>query len=357
LTRDRPSSYLVTLVRELTQLPTEAEWVEFKRDNDDPREIGEYISALSNAAALLGKPSAYLVWGIADGTHEVVGTSFAPRTAKVGNEELENWLLRLLEPKIDFRFFELEVDGKKVVLLEIDRAFRHPVRFQGQELIRVGSYRKNLKDFPEKERELWRALDRTPFETGMAAENLSSDEVLSLLDYPSYFDLMKRPLPAVAEGILAALESDELLRANDAGQWDITNVGALLFAKRLEDFPRLRRKAVRVIQYRAGSRLDTIKGAGRDGGIRFRVRGSDQLYQWSVAGKRGHRAGPPHDGQDVSRACRSRACRECVDPSGSFRDWCGSDGRDFRRSHGDHKPGSAAGVAGTVSRHAAQVPQ
>jgi predicted HTH transcriptional regulator len=259
LTRDRPSSYLVTLVRELTQLPTEAEWVEFKRDNDDPREIGEYISALSNAAALLGKPSAYLVWGVADSTHEIVGTSFAPRTAKVGNEELENCLLRLLEPKIDFRFFELEVDGRNVVLMEIDRAFRHPVRFQGQELIRVGSYKKNLKDFPEKERELWRALDRTPFETGMAAENLSSDEVLSLLDYPSYFDLMKRPLPAVADGILAALESDELLRANDAGQWDITNVGALLFAKRLEDFPRLRRKAVRVIQYRAGSRLDTIK--------------------------------------------------------------------------------------------------
>jgi hypothetical protein len=41
MTRDRPSEYLVTLVRELVQLPSEAEWVEFKRGNDDPREIGE----------------------------------------------------------------------------------------------------------------------------------------------------------------------------------------------------------------------------------------------------------------------------------------------------------------------------
>jgi ATP-dependent DNA helicase RecG len=259
LTRDRPAEYLTILVRELVQLPAEADWVEFKRDNDDPREIGEYISALSNSAALLGKPSAYLVWGVADGSQEIVGTTFKPRAAKVGNEELENWMLRLLEPKIDFRFFEVSVDGKAVVVLEIDRAFRHPVRFQGQEFIRVGSYKKNLKDFPEKERELWRALDRAPFETGTAVGELSSDEVLQLLDYPSYFDLMKRPLPSAANGILAALETDELLRANDAGQWEITNVGAVLFAKRLADFPRLRRKAMRVIQYRGGTRLDTIK--------------------------------------------------------------------------------------------------
>lgn len=33
----------------------------------------------------------------------------------------------------------------------------------------------------------------------------------------------------------------------------------MLFAKRPEDFPRLRRKAMRVIQYRGGSRLETIK--------------------------------------------------------------------------------------------------
>jgi predicted HTH transcriptional regulator len=259
VTRDRPSEYLISLTRELTQLPNEAEWVEFKLNNDDPREIGEYISALSNSAALLGKPSAYVIWGIDDATHEIVGTTFRPKASRIGNEELENWLLRLLEPKIDFRFFEVEVDGKHVVLLEIDRAFRHPVRFSGQEFIRVGSYRKNLSQFSEKERELWRALDRAPFEAGIAAENLQTDEVLELLDYPSYFELMKRPMPQVATGMLAALEADELVHTNDAGLWDISNVGALLFARRLEDFPRLRRKAVRVIQYKADSRLDTIK--------------------------------------------------------------------------------------------------
>ena len=194
MTTDRPNEYLVSLVQELCKLPRETEWAEFKLNDCEPQQIGEYVSALANSAALTGKAFAYLVWGVGDSDHAIVGTRFVPKTAKVGNEELENWLLRLLAPRIDFRFFEVEVDGQRVVLLEVGRAFRHPVQFQGQEFIRVGSYKKKLKDFPEKERALWRIFDRTPFETRVAAERVSSDEVLRLLDYPAYFDLVQRPL-------------------------------------------------------------------------------------------------------------------------------------------------------------------
>ena len=86
-------------------MPYETEWVEFKEGDIDPQEIGEYLSALANSAALMGKAAAYLVWGVCDHDHAVVGSDFDPRAAKKGNEELENWLLRLLEPKIDFHFF------------------------------------------------------------------------------------------------------------------------------------------------------------------------------------------------------------------------------------------------------------
>lgn len=259
MTTDRTAEYLVGLVRELCKLPNETEWAEFKVNKAESQEIGEYLSALANSAALAGKASAYLVWGVEDGTHRVVGTQFSPRSAKVGNEELENWLLQLLAPKIHFHFFEVAVDGQPVVLLEIERAFRHPVQFQGQEFIRVGSYKKKLKDFPEKERALWRIFDQTPFEEGVAAERVSSDEVLKLLDYPAYFDLTDRPLPEAREGILQALENDELIQVADAGGWNITNLGAILFAKQLADFRSLRRKVVRVILYRGNSRVETIK--------------------------------------------------------------------------------------------------
>ncbi len=259
MTTDRSAEYLNGLVRELCKQPAETEWLEFKHNNADPQEIGEYLSALSNSAALCGKANAYLVWGIENDTHKVVGTTFSPGKKKVGEEELENWLLKLITPKIDFHFYCFEVEDLPVVLLEIGRAFRHPVQFQGQEFIRVGSYKKKLKDFPEKERELWRIFDRVAFEDGMAVERVSDQDVLQLIDYPAYFDLLEWPLPGSRAGILKVLKDEVLIRPDGAGNWSITNLGAILFAKRLSDFRSLDRKAVRVIRYRGNSRVETIK--------------------------------------------------------------------------------------------------
>ena len=274
---ERSEDYLSSLLRELCKYSTETEWVEFKENDKNPEQIGEYISALSNSAALVGKACGYLIWGIKDLEHEIVGTSFKPRVEKVGNEELENWLLRNLTPKVHFRFYELSIDNHHVVILEIERAIRHPVQFQQQEFIRVGSYKKKLKDFPEKERTLWRIFDSVPFESSFAADHVSSADVLNLLDFPAYFELMSRDLPTNARAILADLEADNLILSNGAGKWDITNLGAVLFAKRLETFGSLKRKAVRVIQYRGNNRIETLKeqngskgyGAGFEGLISY----------------------------------------------------------------------------------------
>lgn len=274
---NRSAEQLIGLVQELRKLPRETEWVEFKVNACKPQEIGEYVSALANSAALSSKPFAYLVWGIADHNHAVAGTKFKPGARKVGNEELESWLLRRLAPKIDFRFSEGSVDGLSVVVLEIAQAFRHPVQFGGQEYIRVGSYKKKLKDFPEKERSLWRIFDRTPFEDLIAVERTGSDRVLQLIDYPAYFELLGRPLPANRSRILEALASEKLICRCDAGGWNITNLGAILFAKKLGDMPGLRRKAMRVIQYRGHDRTRTLReqvgnrgyAPGFEGLIRF----------------------------------------------------------------------------------------
>ncbi|NKC16760.1 MAG: transcriptional regulator [Gammaproteobacteria bacterium] len=256
----RRANYLQSLLGELCALPREAEWVEFKENNFKPDDIGQYISALANAAALVGKTHAYLVWGVRDNDHTLVGTRFKPHEEKVGREELESWLLRLLEPKIDFQFNTIAADELTIVLLEITLAARQPVRFSGQEYIRVGSYKKKLKDFPEKERALWRIFDQTPFEEGIAWQDAGTEEdVLSLLDYPSYFDLLELPLPDNRQGILTALAAERLIRRSDAGHWDITHLGGILFAKRLEDFHTLRRQAVRVVQYSGTRRTETLK--------------------------------------------------------------------------------------------------
>ena len=256
---NRNHDYLVGLVRELRNLPHETEWVEFKVNHRKPQTIGQYVSALSNAAALHDKVHAYIMWGVENGTHDIVGTDFSPAVAKKGNEPLETWLLRLLQPRIDFRFHEVMIDGKRIVIMEIDPAFQHPVAFEGVEFIRVGSTRRKLKDYPEKERALWRVFDRVSFEDGIAAERVSDGDVLSMIDYPAYFDLRELPLPDGRDAILHALHNERLIAPGEAGGFDITNVGAILFARNLGDFPNLKRKAMRVIQYRGKGRIDTLR--------------------------------------------------------------------------------------------------
>ncbi len=139
---NRTAGYLVDLVNGLRKWSKETEWIEFKYNRAVPEEIGEYISALANSAALTGRTNAFMVWGVDDMTHEIIGTEFDPASEKKGGEELENWLLRLMTPKIDFRFHSIAIEEKPVVLLEIGAAFRQPVRFNNQEFIRVGSYKK-----------------------------------------------------------------------------------------------------------------------------------------------------------------------------------------------------------------------
>ncbi|PAW76983.1 MAG: transcriptional regulator [Verrucomicrobia bacterium Tous-C9LFEB] len=251
--------YLKGLVDELRKLPAETGWVEFKENNSDPEAIGEYLSALSNTAALADKTNAYLVWGIKDGTHEVTGTTFKPFAAKKGNENLESWLSHSIEPRLHFNFYELEYETKPIVILEIPRAHGRPVQFHGTEFIRVSSYCKKLKDFSEQERDLWRTFDTTSFEEGVAAPHADTATVLSLLDYPAYFDLLEQTLPEDRAKILSRLEEDRLIVKDTAGKWNITNLGAILFARDLKEFKALARKAVRIVVYDGRNRLKTLR--------------------------------------------------------------------------------------------------
>lgn len=235
----------------------ESPWLEFKENFRDLDGIGEYISALSNSAVLSGKPYAYLVWGVEDKGHRIVGTSFDPLTSKKGNEDLEHWLVRLLEPQVSLDFIQVDTGGSIVWILQIGAARSSPVAFKGREYIRVGSYKKPLREHTDHQRRLWRAFEREVFENGTAEDRLRDEEVFDLMDYSSYFDLMQIPLPSTRRRILELLAYDKLLARSDVG-YSITNLGAILFAKDLASFPTLARKQVRVIEYAGSGRTETL---------------------------------------------------------------------------------------------------
>ena len=101
-------------------------------------------------------------------------------------------------------------------------------------------------------------FDQIRFEDGIAAQRLRGEEILLQLDYPAYFHLLGAPLPDGRGAILDALQRDRLVAPCEAGGFDITNLGAILFARNLGDFPRLKRKSVRVIEYRGKGRTEGL---------------------------------------------------------------------------------------------------
>ena len=260
---NRSAEYYHELVKSLSALPAEVEWAEFKVNNRDPVRIAKYISAMSNVATLYDRAYGYIVWGIQDDTHEIVGTDFEYRKAKKGNMELELWLNRQINPKIEFRFYEVpftDKDGNsiRVTLIEIPCAEGEPTKYESVGYIRVGSNLQSLVEYPEKEAELWRKFDKTPYEKRMAYLEASAEDVVVLLDYPGYYRKIGAPIPENREKVLKDLKDEKFIRRNDGGTWDISNYGALMIAADLKAFEDLTKKSVRVIRYPDKSRIGGV---------------------------------------------------------------------------------------------------
>ena len=247
------------LVKELCKLPSETNWVEFKHNNDEPRMIGEDISALANSAGVADRSHSYMIWGVDNDTHNLVGTKVRLKQLKRGNQELESWLRHLLSKNADFSFHSVDIDGKHLEIIAISKAFGTPVTFEKIDYIRVGSYTKKINEFPVLQAQLWDKLRHEPFEDVYAKTDLKLHQVLRQLDCDTYFESLQIPIPMEEEGYAHYLEEEGIVQKQDNGLYAITNLGAILFAKKLSDFPRLGRKALRIVRYEGNNRLAILK--------------------------------------------------------------------------------------------------
>lgn len=131
--------------------------------------------------------------------------------------------------------------------------------FQKVDYIRSGSYTKKLIEFPVLQTQLWDKLRHQQFEETFTKTGLKLQEAMRLLNYEAYFTIMRIPMPDSLEECAHYLLEEDLLVKQDDGLYAITNLGAILFAKKLSSFSRLGRKAIRVVQYDKLNRLAILK--------------------------------------------------------------------------------------------------
>jgi len=224
--------------------PSETQNLEFKeaKTQYDNKKLYKYCVAIANEGG------GYLILGIEDKLPRRVVSSSA------FNDPIA--MASKLFTAIGFRVDIEEVqhpDGRIVVFHIPPRSRGTAYHYEGAYLMRSGeelvpmSEDQLRKIFSEGQQD-W--LDDT------ALVDLSGQDVIQLLDTQAYFDLLNLPYPTDQQGVLEFLKTERLIQ-EVAGNYSILNMGAVLLAKKLGNFPSVGRKAARVVVYSGESKMDT----------------------------------------------------------------------------------------------------
>jgi ATP-dependent DNA helicase RecG len=224
--------------------PSEHQRLEFKeaKNQYDYGKLCEYCVALANEGG------GHLVLGVADKPpRSVVGTKACDNPVSTA-EKLFN--------SLGFRVDVEDVphpDGRVVVLHIPSRPHGTAYHLGGKYLMRSGEA---LVPMTEDHLRRIFAEGEPDWLEEHSRSGLGEQDVVDILDTQAFFELLMIPYPTSQNGVIERLINERLIEAVDDG-FAIRRLGALLLAKRLEDFADLARKAPRVVVYTGVSKLET----------------------------------------------------------------------------------------------------
>lgn len=237
------------IIKDLKNRNSETPCIEVKETQLEKDKLGETIAGISNSCLLEDREFGYIIFGVKDDTWEIVGTDKKLANYKVGNQEIILYLSTLLNPLVEFKMEDdILIEGKKLSVIKIHTATHTPISYKKEIYIRIGSNVKPAKEFPEKLKILWGKTTGFDYEQTIVKENLTEDEVLTLLDYRNYYGIKNLEIPNTKKEIIFNFIKDGFIIEKDNNNYSIKALGALLIANNLQDFG-LERKGVRVIIY------------------------------------------------------------------------------------------------------------
>ena len=218
--------------------------LEFKeaKTQFDYRTLCKYCVSIANEGG------GYMLLGIADKPpRPVVGSAAAKNPVGMAEK-----LFQTLGFRVDVEEVH-HPDGRVVV-------FHVPSRPRGTAYHLDGTYlmRSGAELVPMSEDQLRRifAEGEPGWLEKQSRSGLDAQQLVELLDTQTFFELLGLPYPTGRQGVLDRLEHERLVDL-EGGRYAIRRLGALLLARRLQDFPDLLRKAPRVVVYSGISKIDT----------------------------------------------------------------------------------------------------
>ncbi|CAN7777048.1 putative DNA binding domain-containing protein [Variovorax sp. LjRoot175] len=236
----------------LTPLPHEINELDWKTQLSVHKDrLAEHLMAFGNHPN-----GGTLVFGI-DDDGAPVGVD-ADTIARVTNT-LANLGRDALEPPLAIDHGVVDYRGVAVLLVHVPEQPTKPVHRRGKSIEEAwirsgGTTRKASRQevggmLMNSSAPRWEELRASPL--------IDLEEVQRLLDLDAIAGLLQRPLPGDPEDLSHWLAAEGVTVPDGRGHY-ITNFGAVAAARKLEDFPDLERKRIRVIRYRGTNKVETI---------------------------------------------------------------------------------------------------
>lgn len=175
----------------------------------------------------------------------------------VTKEECDEIIQRLgniaknnLSVAITIEHWTTDYKGHSLLFIHIPEQIDKPTHLRGKEI--WDSYTRSAGQTVKMSRSQIKSLiadsQGLSFEQRIAKENVTTDELLELLDYSKYFEMSNKEIPKDKTTIAKRLEEFDLCIQN-GDTWHITNMGAVLFAKDISKFDGLQTHSVIVRKY------------------------------------------------------------------------------------------------------------
>jgi len=226
------------------QSPSEHQRLEFKeaKSQFDTRKLSEYCIAIANEGG------GVLLLGVADQPPRVVvGTKAFADTVEAAEK-----LFQSVGFRVDIEAVA-HPDGRVLVFHIPSRPRGTAYHYDGKYLMRAGEALVPMSE--DRLRGIF-AEGQPDWLEEPSRMGLDAQQVVELLDTQTFFELLKLPYPTERAGVLERLVNEHLVDESN-GAYTIRRIGALLLARRLEDFPDVARKALRVVVYSGASKLET----------------------------------------------------------------------------------------------------
>lgn len=223
---------------------SETQNLEFKeaKNQYDNDKLFKYCVAFANEGG------GHLLFGVADKLpRPVVGSQAIPNIVEMAEK---------IFTAVGFRVDIEEVqhpDGRVVVFVIPPRPRGTAYHYKGAYLMRSGE---ELVPMSEDQLRKIFAEGQPSWLDNPALKDQTSQDVIQQLDTQAFFDLINLPYPTSQQSVIERLLAERLIEETPTG-FAILNIGALLLAKSLKNFPGVSRKAARVVVYAGESKLST----------------------------------------------------------------------------------------------------